>query len=138
MQIQSTNQIPMTQPQKAIYTENKADDILSGQHDIYKGDIDMPDIYERLSKTFVQTTTREWAVVSVSLAELRINNTQGWNGKYTGYIFPSSWTQNDILKWAMSKDHTKWHWLPHWKVQQWKRTHKKFITSPEASPEKDI
>lgn len=59
MQIQSTNQIPMTQPQKAIYTENKADDILSGQHDIYRGDIDISEIYKNLSNTTITTTTRE-------------------------------------------------------------------------------
>ena len=123
MQIQPTNQIPMTQPQKAVYTGNKADDILSGQHDIYKGDIDLPDIYERLANTLVKTTTRNWSVVEVSLAELRINNTQWGNSKYTGYIFPSNWTHNQILNW------TKTHRY---------NVNEDFITSPEASPEKDI
>lgn len=125
----------MTPSEKALYTHHPSDDILHSKHDIYKWDIDFSNIYARLADKTVVTTTREWEVVQITLAEMRINNTQWWQSKYTWDIFPSNWTENQIHQWYMNRNNTKWHWLPHWEINQKKRTRKNYVISPEVSPE---
>lgn len=125
----------MTLSEKAVYKDHPLDEILHSKHDIYRGDLDISGIYKNLSNTTVTTTTREWEIVQVTLAEMRVNNTQWWKGKYTWDIFPSTWTHNQIYLWYMKRDNTKGNWLPHWDKQPKTRNRKNYVISPEVSPE---
>lgn len=122
----------MTPSERAVFTHHPLDEILHSKHDIYKWDVSLSDIYERLQDTIVTTTTKEWEIVQVNLAEMRINNTQWGKGKYTWDIFPSTWTHNQIYLWYMKRDNTKGNWLPHWDTQPKTRNRKKFVTLPES------
>lgn len=122
----------MTPSERAVFTHHPLDEILHSKHDIYRGDLDISEIYKNLSNTTVTTTTREWEIVQVTLADLRVSNAQWSAAKYTWDIFPSSWTHNKIYLWYMNRNNTKWHWLPHWDTQPKTRNRKKFVTLPES------
>lgn len=75
------------------------DTISSWNVTIFADDFSVEEIRERLKNTIVTTTTKEWQIVKVKLAEVR-TQLKTWNkSPYTNVLFPSTWSQDQIVQW---------------------------------------
>lgn len=109
-------------------------EILSGYFTVYAWDVDFSAIYEKLKTTIVTTVTKEGVIKRVPLSDLREDNTKWGDWIYTKDIFPSTWSDSQIMNYYMWRNNTKWEWLPH--DTSYSRTRKKFVALPESfSPE---
>lgn len=105
--------------------------IQSGTFTVYADDVNHEKIYDDLHQKKCRTITRQWEIVWVTLAQMREDNTKGGDSLYLKDIFPSSWTDAQILKFYMERNNTIGTWLPH--DGDFSRNRTKLITSPEAS-----
>lgn len=97
---------------------------------IYAWDVDFKGIYNRLHYTQTKTIRKTWEIVTVTLNDLRVDNTKAWDGIYVKDIFPLQWTSSQILNFYMNKNNTVWDWLPHSNEKVKKR--EKLVISPEV------
>lgn len=72
------------------------DEIQSGEVTIFADDFSNADIVANLKITQVKTTTPEWVITEAPLGALR-------GTKYTNFIFPSTWTDEQILSFHNSR-----------------------------------
>lgn len=109
-------------------------EILSGHFTVYAWDVDFSAIYEKLKTTIVTTVTKDGTIKRVPLSDLREDNTKWGDWIYTKDIFPSTWSDSQIMNYYMWRNNTTWEWLPH--DTSYSRTRKKFVALPESfSPE---